>query len=160
MTITPDEDDALEFTAEVQSLMDGLLRTHAPSSLSVVKIDNWFGPRWLNFSGKALGALGIWKTRLTIPPFVPNRVVWQRTFLGPSYDDLVDAKPIHIKTKSMKALKRYVAEVAPGVAIVWYSGNSAKSGQGSMMVHVPTVRTICHCMWDGLSVIRGVLQKQ
>jgi hypothetical protein len=25
----------------------------------VVKIDDWFGKRWLGFSGKALGALGV-----------------------------------------------------------------------------------------------------
>jgi hypothetical protein len=138
MTITSDQDDAPKFIAEVQNLSDGLLRTYLPPALVVIKIDNWFGPRWLNFSGKALGALGILKTRLTIPPFVPNRVVSQQTFLGPSYDELVAGRPIHIHTKSMSALKRYIADVAPGVAILWYSGRSGKSGQGSMMAHFPT----------------------
>ncbi|MCA1709275.1 MAG: hypothetical protein LC808_40740 [Actinobacteria bacterium] len=41
----------------------------------VVKIDNWFGKRWLGFSGKALGALGVRKQKLTLPPFIPTRVV-------------------------------------------------------------------------------------
>jgi hypothetical protein len=38
----------------------------------VVKIDNWFGKRWLGFSGKALGALGVRKKKLTLPPFHPH----------------------------------------------------------------------------------------
>lgn len=70
MKIEPDQDDACEFIAEVQVLAQGLLLTYAPPVVIVIKIKNWFGARWLNFSGKALGALGIWKTRLTIPPFV------------------------------------------------------------------------------------------
>lgn len=138
MTITSDQDDAPEFIAEAQSLLDGLIRTYSPPTFAVIKIDNWFGPKWLNFSGKALRALGVWKKRLTIPPFVPNRVVSQRTFVAASYDEVVGGKPIHVRTKGMMTLKRYVADVAPGAAIVWYSGRSGKSGQGSMMAHVPT----------------------
>ena len=38
----------------------------------------------------------------------------------------------------MNALRRYVADVAHGSAIVWYSGQSKKSGHGSMMAHFPT----------------------
>jgi hypothetical protein len=138
MTITSDQDDAPEFIAELQSLADGLLRAYAPPTVVIIKIDNWFGPKWLKFSGKALGALGVWKKRLTIPPFVPNRVVSQRAFVGSSHDEVVARKAIHIPTKGMMTLKRYVADVAPGAAIIWYSGCSGKSGQGSMMAHVPT----------------------
>ncbi len=138
MTITSDQDDAPEFIAELQNLAGGLLRTYAPPTVVIIKIDNWFGPKWLKFSGKALGALGVWKKRLTIPPFVPNRVVSQQTFAGSSYDEVVGRKPIHIPTKGMMTLKRYVADVAPGAAILWYSGRSGKSSQGSMMAHVPT----------------------
>ena len=46
----------------------------------LVKIDNWFGKRWLGFSGKALGALGVRKEKLTLPPFIPSRLVSQRRF--------------------------------------------------------------------------------
>jgi hypothetical protein len=138
MTITSDQDDAPKFIAEVQNLVDGLLRTYAPPAVVILKINNWFGPRWLKFSGKALGALGVWKKRLTIPPFVPNRVVSQVTYAGASYDEIVVRNPIHIRTKGMMTLKRYVEDVAPGAAIIWYSGRSGKSGQGSMMAYVPS----------------------
>jgi hypothetical protein len=122
----------------VQALADGLLRTYAPPSVVVIKIDNFFGPRWLRFSGKGLGKVGVWKLRLTVPPFVPHRVVKQEAFVGPTYDQITIAKPIHIETKSTNALKRYVAEIAPQAVIVWYSGKSNESGQGAMMAHVPT----------------------
>jgi hypothetical protein len=138
MTIACDHADSPEFIAQVQTLADGLLRTHTPPVLIVVKIDNWFGPRWLRFSGKVLGALGVRKSRLTVPPFVPNRVVSQLKFVGPLYDEVVRTKPIHVQTGSTTALQRYVADVAPGAMIVWYSGHSNKSGQGSMMAYVPT----------------------
>jgi len=138
MTISLAPDDAPAFIEEVRTLVAGLLRTYAPPSLLVVKIDNFFGRRWLRFSGKLLGAVGMWKKDLTVPPFVPNRVVSQKAFVGPNYDEASFAKPIHIKAESKDALRRYVADVAPGALIVWYSGNSSGSGQGALMAYVPT----------------------
>ena len=98
MRIRPDQDDAADFIAEVQGLVDGLLRHYAPRTVVLIKIDNFFGSRWLRFSGKALGALGVWKKRLNVPPFVPNRVVSQLTFAGPLYDEAV-----RIVTETRKA---------------------------------------------------------
>lgn len=136
--IESNSDDAPEFVTEVRGVADGLLRAFAPPAIIIIKIDNFFGSNWLHFSGKALGALGVWKKRLNVPPFVPNRVVWQMAFRGPNYDEAVSTKPIHIHTESVNALLRYVADVAHGDAIVWYSGQSKESSQGSMMAHFPT----------------------
>jgi hypothetical protein len=136
--IEPKSDDVPEFITEVQALTDGLLRAFAPPAIIIIKVDNFFGSNWLHFSGKALGALGVWKKRLNVPPFVPNRVVSQKAFRGPNYEEAVSTKPIHIHTESVKALLRYVADVARGDAIVWYSGRSVESSQGSMMAHFPT----------------------
>lgn len=138
MRFVPDDDDAPEFLAEVKALTDGLLRAFAPPSIVVIKIDNYFGKKWLHFSGKALGALAIWKKRLNVPPFVPNRVVSQSAFAGRTYDEAISTNPIHIHTESKNALRRYVADVAHGAAVVWYSGQSKNSGHGSMMAHFPT----------------------
>lgn len=138
MRIALDDDDDSDFVSEVQALTDGLLRAFAPPAIVVIKIDNFFGSRWLRFSGKVIGALGVWKKRLTVPPFVPNRVVSQRVFRGQTYDEAVSTKPIHIHTESVNGLLRNVADVAHGAALVWYSGQSKKSGQGSMMAHFPT----------------------
>jgi len=142
MRFAADDDDAPEFLAEVQALTDGLLRAFAPPSIVVIKIDNYFGKKWLHFSGKlrfsAKAAVGVWKKSLNVPPFVPNRVVSQSVFAGLAYDEAISTNPIHIHTESKNALRRYVADVAHGSAIVWYSGQSKNSGHGSMMAHFPT----------------------
>src|SRR5208283_2277291 len=82
MTITPSVDDAPAFVEAVRALTVGLLCTYAPPSVIVIKIDNFFGWRWLRFSGKWLGLLSIRNKKLNVPPFVPNRVVSQKTFIG------------------------------------------------------------------------------
>ena len=137
MTITPAPDDAPAFIEEVQALTTGLLRTYAPVSLIVIKIDNFFGWRWLRFSGKWLGLLSVRNKKLNVPPFVPNRVVSQKTFVGPTYDEASIAEPIHVKTEGRNGLRRYIADVAHDALIVWYSGNSSASGQGALMSYVP-----------------------
>ncbi len=141
MLFAADNDDAPEFLAEVQTLTDRLLHAFAPPAIVVIKIDNYFGKKWLHFSGKlhcGRAAVGIWKKSLNVPPFVPNRVVSQSAFAGLAYDEPISTNPIHIHAESKNALRRYVADVAHGAAIVWYSGQSKKTGQGSMMAHFPT----------------------
>jgi hypothetical protein len=136
--ILAEADDALPRIDKVQSLTVGLLQTYAPQSLILIKVDNFFSLRWLRFSGKALGAVGIWKKQLTIPPFVPNRIVSQQSFVGRNFDEPAPSKAIHIQTRSMKALQRYTADVVDGAMVVWYSGQSNDSTQAAMMAHIPT----------------------
>lgn len=69
--------DAAEFVSAVESLI-----AHAElESLTLVKIDGYFSRRWLGLAGKALGAVRVTSRELRVPPFVPARVVWQRTFV-------------------------------------------------------------------------------
>ena len=56
--LTVKEDDDAEFVVLVQRLIHGVVATSKSKDYCVVRIDNWFGERWLNFSGKTLGALG------------------------------------------------------------------------------------------------------
>ena len=137
MTITPSVDDAPAFVEAVRALTVGLLCTYAPPSVIVIKIDNFFGWRWLRFSGKWLGLLSIRNKKLNVPPFAPNRVVSQKTFIGPTYDEASIGEPIHIKTEGRNGLRRYIADVAHDALVVWYSGNSNSSGQGALMAYVP-----------------------
>lgn len=137
MLIIPEQDDAHDFVALVEQSVNGILRLNAPASLVVIKVDNWFGPKWLGFSGKLLGAVGVWHKKLTIPPFVPNRIVSERQFVAPTYVETAMRQPIHRNIASRDALRRRVSEVAPGVTLVWFSGDSNKSGRGSVMAYVP-----------------------
>ncbi len=138
MNIVPEYDDAEEFVADVERVTKGLVHQYAPTQIVLIKINNWFGSNWLGFSGKVLGAVGYWKATLTVPPFVPNRVVWQKRFAAPTYDETVAGKPVHVRKPSELAMARKMSEVAPGAAVVWYSGNSQKTGRGCVLVYVPT----------------------
>ena len=73
---------------------------------------------------------------IRIPPFVPNRVVSQRRFAGPSYEEIDSGKPIHKRIPSSLALLRKAAAAVPGAALVWYSGDSKATGRGALMAYV------------------------
>ena len=145
MEITPQFDDEPEFVRQVELAVNGILRRYSPVSLALIKIDNWFGRRWLYFSGKALGSVGIWQAPtdrrpnnfLRIPPFVPERVVSQRRFIAPEYREIDPGKLLHRHVTSSVALERRAAEQEPETALVWYSGNSNANGRGALMAYIP-----------------------
>jgi hypothetical protein len=144
MKIPPEFDDAPDFIGHVEGAVNGVVRRHSPEALVLIKINNWFGSKWLGFSGKALGALGVWNKprnkpadNIRIPPFVPARVVSQRRFAAPTYHEVPGGTPIHVRVPSPLALLRKAITVAPGTALAWYSGNSKSAGRGAVMVYVP-----------------------
>ena len=144
MRITPNIDDAPEFVMQVEQVANGVIRLHAPETLVLIKIDNFFGSKWLGFSGKALGAIAVWHnpsynplTIVRIPPFVPNRVVSQRRFSASAYEEVDCGEPIHKRMPSRVALNRTVATAAPKSALLWYSGESQVNGRGAVMAYGP-----------------------
>ena len=44
--------DSTEFMKKVQALVVGVARDYEPARLYVIRIDNWFGPKWMRFAGK------------------------------------------------------------------------------------------------------------
>ena len=145
MEIAPQVDDEPEFIRQVELAVNGILRRCSPIALALIKIDNWFGSRWLGFSGKALGALGVWTLPsdrrphniIRIPPFVPERVVLQRRFAAPDYREVDPGKLVHKHIHSSIALERRAAIEEPETALAWYSGNSKANGRGALMAYVP-----------------------
>ena len=136
MEILTQDDDAKGFIAQVEHCTNGILQTYTPPKLILIKIDNWFGSRWLRFSGKFLGELGVWYSTLRVPPFVPNRVISERQFTAPDYLTGAAQQPIHIRTESKYALRRELSEIAPKASLIWYSGNSQKTKRGSLMAYI------------------------
>jgi hypothetical protein len=67
--IQPDVDDAPGFIAKVEGLASGIVGRYQPTSLILIKINNWFSMKWLRFSGKTLGAAGVSTPTLSVPPF-------------------------------------------------------------------------------------------
>lgn len=137
MKIQAQIDDAPEFVAKVEELANGILRRHAPPALILIKIDNWFSVRWLRFSGKTLGAVGVSMSTLSVPPFVPSRVVSQKRFAATAYNEVQAGPPIHIQVESTEAILRRVSRIAAGAALLWYSGCSEQSGRGAIMAYIP-----------------------
>ena len=150
MTITPQSDDSTDFVQQVELITHGVLCRYKPETFFLIKIDNWFGSKWLGFSGKALGALGVWSKpydkpadNITIPPFVPNRVVSQRKFVATAFEEIDGGGPVHKHIKSTHALHRKARLVLPNAALMWYSGNSSAAGRGAVMVYAPRL-----CEWS------------
>lgn len=103
----------------------------------VMKIDNWFGKRWLGFSGKALGVLGVRNEKLTLPPFIPSRVVSQRRLFERDAP-LGRRKRLHVWQRSGENLQRYTETILHGSNAFWYSGRTASNDRGSFMAYVST----------------------
>ncbi len=137
--------DSAEFMKKVQALVVGVARDYMPARLYVIRIDNWFGPKWMRFAGKlSVGKhfyAGIHKVTLHVPPFVPHRVVAERVFAGPNYDETVARPPLHIECASMLALTRRIADVDKEAAFIWFSGQSEVQKRGSIMVYLPVAST-------------------
>lgn len=68
---------------------------------------------------------------------MPNRVVSQRRFSGPAYEEIDGGKPIHKSIPSDLARVRKAVVVEPMTALVWYSGNSKAAVRGAVMVYAP-----------------------
>jgi hypothetical protein len=138
MDIAPQVDDAFEFVALVEACANGVMHLHKPRELVLINIDNWFGQKWLHFSGKALGAVGSWGSEgnLNVPPFVPNRVRSERRFAAPGYHEVAAPKPVHVAIESQYALHRRISNSVSRASLIWYSGGSHRTGRGAVMAYL------------------------
>src|SRR5260370_2493136 len=107
MKMTPEFDDAQDFIRHVEQVVNGVVRRYSPETLVLIKINNWFGSKWLGFFCKALGALGVWNKprnepadNIRIPPFLPSRVLSQRSFAAPTHDEVSHGKTMHTQLPS------------------------------------------------------------
>jgi hypothetical protein len=139
--VSTQQGDSAEFMGKACGLALGVARDYEPARLYVIRIDNWFGPKWMHFAGKFTAgkgaAIGVHKTRLHVPPFVPSRVMGQRVFVGPDYEETAAAAPLHIVCSSKQALSRRIADVDNDAAFLWFSGESEAQKRGSVMVYLP-----------------------
>jgi len=136
--VSTQQGDSPEFMEMVLALAIGVARDFDPPRFYVVRIDNWFGPKWMNFAGKALGLVGVHPLSvLHVPPFVPHRVVAERVFTGPGYEETVAMPSLHIECPSSRALHRRIADIDKDAAFVWFSGESEVQKRGSVMVYLP-----------------------
>jgi hypothetical protein len=139
--LPPFPDDDAGFLSVVDRLVRGVVGLHLPQRFLVFRIDNWFGDRWLRFSGKALSALGVRNSsHVVVPPFVQNRITAQCCFerSGDAQYSYVGAGAnIHHDGPSSQNLINRAKAQAPEAALFWFSGNSKANGRGSIMGYTP-----------------------
>lgn len=134
--------DSRPFLTMVEQVLNRTLRESAARRAYVVKIDKWFTPKWCGFSGEQHGILGLWKPDLTLPPFVPSRVVdescYEMAAGGTDYERVPHERGLHLRQASSDNLKRFVRRFDDGAAFYWYSGSSAELGRGCLMAYLPS----------------------
>lgn len=136
--LSTQQGDSAEFMAKTRRLAIAVARDYESARLYVIRIDNWFGPRWLHFAGKAIGAIGIHQTSpLHVPPFVRHRVVEERAFVSPDFEETTLMPPLHIDCSSSRALHRRIADIDKDATFIWFSGQSEAQRRGSVMVYLP-----------------------
>ncbi len=137
------ESDDGRFVGIVERIAVDLARESRCEGLHLIHVDNWFDHKWLGFAGKSLGQIGVWKGGefLTIPAFNPNRVLSERYFVrsGPDGFRRVEPPPtrIHRRSASGTNLNRRITGVAPGRALLWFSGRTRANRRGAIMAYVP-----------------------
>ncbi|MBV9469277.1 MAG: hypothetical protein JOZ57_08520 [Abitibacteriaceae bacterium] len=138
------ENDGTHYIEAVQNIINGAATAYQPGGVYVVKIKGWFDHKWLGFSGKRLGAVGVWKHPLTLPPFHPHRVQSQKCYAWrPStqdYERFDWAARLHIYQESSQNLRREIRRRKPSVLYVWYCSDTARTQRGSLMVYAHTKR--------------------
>ncbi|MEO8110622.1 MAG: hypothetical protein ABI594_11340 [Ginsengibacter sp.] len=125
--------------------ISGLVKIFEPKELYVIRVDNWFDSKWLNFSGKVLGLLGVWKyyDETTIPPFNPNRITGEGvldriqtdenliTYRLRQYDNF-----IHISQPSERNQNRKIKQFSNDAIFGWYSDNTTANNFGCIMIYI------------------------
>jgi hypothetical protein len=139
--VSTQQGDSAEFIEKARAIAIGVAKDDEPVRIYVIRIDNWFGPKWMHFAGKFTAgkgaALGVHKSRLHVPPFVPHRIVAELVFAGPDFEETVLTPPLHIDCPSKIALSRRIADIDKDAAFVWFSGQSETQNRGAVMVYLP-----------------------
>lgn len=138
------ETQQTDFHTKVCEIANGIAHRYAPQTLILIEVDSWFGSKWLGFSGKRLGALGVWTEPLSIPPFVPARIVSQRRFISPDYAETNAGPALHRIVPSSVAIGRKLAAIEPNAAVLWYSGDVTENRRSSLMAYLPTQDSYFH----------------
>ena len=101
------EISAKKLNTKSYRIIKGVIKLLSPEDLYFVFIDNWFDSKWLQFSGKILGAAGYWKGD-TVPPFNQNRITGgsHLKLKDGVYHFIDDNVPIHYNWSSSDNLER------------------------------------------------------
>ena len=149
IAVTETDDPA--FIEKLTALILVYTASHIPEQVWIIHIDNWFDHKWLRFSGTVAVPMGVplqrygsvkfgvWRDKLTFPPFNPNRVISQSSYVRRDNDYVEVALPQlphdTQRQRSESNLDRRIANLNGLGCFVWYSGNTVANGRGSIMLY-------------------------
>jgi len=152
LNIFINETDDARFVVFVTNIITKLVAQSCPRQIFVMKVDNWFDHKWLNFSG--IGSVGFFwglnapdtaldpfsQDKTTFPPFNPNRIIGESYFLRDSNGEYVpslDAPLVHQRKFVLSAqnLQNRVTHFSDSAVFVWLSSNTKSNARGSLMVY-------------------------
>ena len=138
IAITPRTSDDPGFITKVETVANQAVSIYKPRELYLIHVKRWFDHSWLKFSGKILGALGVWESDVTVPPFHPKRIHQERKFIcspqGRGW--CMDAAKLHKYQHSAENLNRKLSRITESGFFVWFSGETLKNGKGSIMAYL------------------------
>jgi len=149
----PQPDDDPAFLALVDRITDAVVKQYSPADVFIVRIKNFFDHKWLRFSGMGRVAVDtgfpgldvaldeFHDKNLTFPPFTPSRVLAQYYFgltTKKYYEEQAPPYLIHDQERKHSAanLHRHVKDFSGSAVYLWFSSNTAKNQQGSLMVYL------------------------
>ena len=140
LMIPPTPGDDPDFHAVAARILARSVASYEPEKVHVVHIDNWFDAKWLDFSGKLLGTIAVWRKDISIPPFHPNRVLLETHFdrdpyLGHYYLAVDPVVVLHRYQPSSKNFNRSLTKLFDSAILFWYSGATANTRRGSVMLY-------------------------
>ena len=141
------EGDAVDFIFILNELINRLSVNEDIAEISVVRIKNWFDHKWLNYSGNAVIHFtetvhpdqvvlsNVWKEKITVPPFNPNRVLSELSFHGKVTGNKVFDKSLHGWRRSSNNQNNRIINKSDNGLFIWYSSETIKNQQGSIMTY-------------------------
>tara|TARA_R110002073_G_scaffold220418_3_gene380625 strand:+ start:24 stop:611 length:588 start_codon:yes stop_codon:yes gene_type:complete len=146
------QSDNPDFILNCEKIILNRIEQWNPTDIFVIRIDNWFDEKWMEYSGNITSGLSIWKGKTTIPPFHPNRVensdFYQKS--AQLYVKKENRNNVHVYQESKDNLKRYISEFTGNGLFIWYSGNSKINAIGSLMCYLVR-ESECHPLFITLS---------
>jgi hypothetical protein len=136
-----EDGDNIDFVHAFQPVIVGVLRLIEPPEVYLVKIDSWFGTKWLGFSHKVLGKIAVNRAELRVPPFVPGRVRSQSFFRdsgSTGYQRADSPLQLHIEQPSSDNARRVMSTQCPAAAAFWWSGDTRRNRRGCLMAYLPS----------------------
>jgi hypothetical protein len=138
ISLIANQEDDPDYVALVTRIINRTIISSSLDEVFFVQINSWFDYKWLRFSAKISGAFGFYQYEMTVPPFNPNRVIYEmHATFSREYDAFIFDKTqrLHILQNSEDNLKRKITNISKSAIFCWYSGNTKATGKASLMIY-------------------------